>query len=70
MGTLSAKVPEWAELQRKTGQRGLLITSYQKFKKKNNNKKNTSDRAITPVAEAVLVSAHLSSCATFTLNPH
>ena len=38
MGTLSAKVPEWAELQRKTGQRGLLITSYQKFKKKKKKK--------------------------------
>ena len=45
-------MPEAAELQRKTSQRGLLNTSYQKLKK-------DSDRAITPVAEAVCVPAHL-----------
>ena len=46
-------MPEAAELQRKTSQRGLLNTSYQKLKK-------DSDRAITPVAEAVRVLAHLA----------
>ena len=45
-------MPEAEELQRKTSQRGLLNTSYQKLKK-------DSDRAITPVAEAVCVPAHL-----------
>ena len=35
-------MPEWAELQRNTGQRGLLIASYKRLKK-------DSDRAITPV---------------------
>ena len=38
-------MPEWVELWRKTGQRGLLITSYK--------------RAITPAAEAVHVPANL-----------
>ena len=46
-------MPEQAELQRKTGQRGLLITSYNRLKK-------DSDRAITPAAEAVRVPAHLA----------
>ena len=43
---------ERVELQRKTGPRGLLITSYKRLKK-------DSDRAMTPVAEAVRVPAHL-----------
>jgi len=68
-------VPEQVELQRKTAQRGLLITSYQRLKKK---KKKDSDRAIIPAAEVVHVSTHLvspgcphpSRCATFVLNPH
>ena len=46
------QVPEWAELWRKTGQKGLLITSYNRLKK-------DSNRAITPVAGAVHVPAHL-----------
>ena len=45
-------VLEWAELWRKTGQRGLLIASYKRLKK-------DSDRAITPAAEAAHVPAHL-----------
>ena len=46
-------MPEWAELRRKPGQRGLLITSYKRLKK-------DSDRAIIPVAEEVHVPAHLA----------
>ena len=46
-------MPEQAELQRKTGQRGLLIASYKRFNK-------DSDRVITPVMEAVSVPAHLA----------
>ena len=46
-------MPEQAELWRKAGQKGFLITSYKKLRKKD------SDRAITPVAEAVHVAAHL-----------
>ena len=45
-------MPEQAELQRKTGQRGLLIASYKRFKK-------DSDGAITPVVKTVCVPAHL-----------
>ena len=45
-------MPEQAELWRKDGQRGLLIASYERLKKKD------SDRAITPVEEAVCVPAH------------
>ena len=45
-------MPEGAEVWRKTGQRGLLIASYKRLKK-------DSDRAMTPVAEAVRVPAHL-----------
>ena len=45
-------MPEWVELRRKIGQRGLLITSYKGSKK-------YSDRAIIPAAEAVHVPAHL-----------
>ena len=45
-------MPEQAELQRKTGQRGFLITSYKTLKKR-------LTRAITPVVEAVCVPAHL-----------
>ena len=29
-----SEVPEWAELQRKTGQRGLLIASYKRLEKR------------------------------------
>ena len=47
------------ELWRKTSQRGLLIASYQKLKNNNSKKQTNSDRAITPVAEAVRVPAHL-----------
>ena len=43
---------ERVEIRRKTGQRGLLIASYKASKK-------DSDRAITPVAEAVHVPAPL-----------
>ena len=49
----SPLVPEWAELQRKTGQRDLLITSYKRLNKK-------TDRAITPTVKAVCVPAHLA----------
>ena len=42
-----------AELLRNTGQRGLLIASYKRLKKK-------TERAITPVVEAVCVPAHLA----------
>ena len=42
-----------AELQRKTGQRGLLIASYKRLEK-------DTDRTITPAAEAVRVPAHLA----------
>ena len=45
-------MPEWVELQRKIGQRGLLIASYKRLEK-------NCDRAITPVVEAVHVLAHL-----------
>ena len=45
-------MPEWVELWRKTGQRGLLIVGYKRLKK-------DSDRAITPAAEVVHVLAHL-----------
>ena len=44
---------EQAELWRKTGQRGLLITSYKSLEKK-------IDRAITPAMEAVCVPKHLA----------
>ena len=44
-------MPEQEELQRKTGQRGLLITSYRGSEK-------DSDRAVTPAVEAVCVPAH------------
>ena len=37
-------MPEWAELQRKTGQGGLLITRY---------KSEKTDRAVTPASEGV-----------------
>ena len=47
-------MPEQAELWRKAGQKGFLITSYKKLRKKD------SDRAITPVVEAVQVPAHLA----------
>ena len=47
-------MPKWVELQRKTGQRGLLISSRKRLGKKD------SDRAITPAAEAVHVPAHLA----------
>ena len=43
---------EREELWRKTGQRGLLITSYKRLEK-------DSDRATTPAAQAVRVRAHL-----------
>ena len=46
-------MPEWVELWRKTGQRGLLIASYKRLKK-------DSDRARTPAVEAVRVSSHLA----------
>ena len=46
-------MPELAELWRKTGQRGLLISSYKRLKK-------DSDRAITLAGEAVCVPAHLA----------
>ena len=62
---------EWAELGTKTGQRGLLIASYQRLEKR-------LDGAMTAAAETVCVPAHLarqgfckpSSCATFTHNSH
>jgi len=44
-------VPEWAELQRKTGQRGLLIASYKRIEK-------DSARVINHGEEAVRVPAH------------
>ena len=44
---------EGAKLRRKTGQGGLLISSYRRLKK-------DSDRAITPAVEAVSVPAHLA----------
>ena len=44
---------EREELWRKTGQRGLLITSYKWLEK-------DSDRATTPTAQAVPVPAHLA----------
>ena len=47
-------MPKWVELQRKTGQSGLLIASHKRLRKKD------SDRAITPVVEAVCVLAQLS----------
>ena len=46
-------MPEGAELWRKTGQRGFLITSYKRLGK-------NSDRAITPATEAVRVPAHFT----------
>ena len=45
-------MPEQAELWRRTTQRGLLIASYQRTEEK-------TDMAVTPVAEAVRVPAHL-----------
>ena len=48
-------MPEWAELQIKTSQRDHLINSYKKLKKKKD-----SDRAITPVAEAIHVPAYFA----------
>ena len=45
-------MPEWAELWRKTSQRGRLRQLPEACKK-------DSDRAITPAAEAVCVPAHL-----------
>ena len=53
-GKETLQVPKWVELQRKTGQRGLLIASRKRLGKKD------SDRAITPVVEAVCVPAQLS----------
>ena len=46
-------MPEWVELQRKSGQRDLLIPRYKRLEK-------DSDRAITPATEAVCVPAHLA----------
>ena len=46
-------MPEWAELWRKTGQRGLLIASYKRLKK-------DSDRALITAVEAVHVPIHLA----------
>ena len=46
-------MPDPEKLQRKSGQRGLLITSYKRPKK-------DSCRAITPAMEAVCVPAHLA----------
>ena len=46
-------MPEQAELWRKTAQRGLLIASYKRLKKK-------TDRAVTPATEAVCVPEHLA----------
>ena len=46
-------MPEWVQLWRKTGQRGLLIASYKRLK-------TDSDRARTPAVEAVHVSSHLA----------
>ena len=48
-------MPEWAELWRKTGQKGLLIASYKRLEKR-------PDRAITSATEAVCVPEHF--CAT------
>ena len=45
------EVPEQAELRRKTGQRGLLITSCKRLEK-------DSDGATAPAAEAVRVPSH------------
>ena len=45
-------MPEQAELWRRTTQRGLLIASYQRIEE-------NTDMAVTPVAEAVRVPAHL-----------
>ena len=50
----SSKCPNREELQRKTGQRGLLIASYKRLLKKD------SDRDITPGVEAVHAPAHLA----------
>ena len=47
-------MPEWAELRRKTSQRGLLIASYKRLGKKD------SDRVITPGVEAVCVLEHFA----------
>ena len=44
---------EWAELGTKTGQRGLLIASYQRLEKR-------LDGAMTAAAETVSVPAHLA----------
>ena len=49
----SSKCLNRAKLQRKTGQRGLLIASYKRLLKKD------SDRGITPGVEAVHAPAHL-----------
>ena len=46
-------MPEWAELWRKTGQRGLPIARYKRLKKKD------SDRAVNLAVEAVCVPAEL-----------
>ena len=46
-------MPDLVDLQRKTGQRGLLIASYKRLE-------NDSDKAKIPVAEAVCVPAHLA----------
>ena len=45
-------MPEWVELRRKIGQRGVLIPSYKRLRKRL--------WAITPAAEAVHVPAHLA----------
>ena len=46
-------MPDLVDLQRKTGQRGLLIASCKRLE-------NDSDKAKIPVAEAVCVPAHLA----------
>ena len=64
-------MPEWGELQRKTGQRGLLIASYRRFEKE-------LCKGLL-LWQRLSVSLHTwghqgprkpSSCATFTLNSH
>ena len=61
---------EWAELWRKTGQRGLLTTSHKRLNKRLLESHN-SWGAGSPCPHKRYQSPHkLSSCATFTLNSH
>ena len=64
-------MPEQAKLQRKTGQRGLLIASYKRLKKRLTGPLLLRQRQSMSLHTWYRQGSHKpSSCATFMLNPH